>query len=35
MTANGYRISFEDDVSVLTLIVVMAQFCEYTRKTTD
>ena len=31
MTANGYKVSFQDDENVLKLIVVMdIQLCEYT-----
>ena len=36
MTANGYAAPFQGSENVLKLIVVMvAQYCEYTKKTND
>ena len=29
--ANGYRILFGDDESILELVVMVAQLCEYTK----
>jgi len=32
VTANGYRISLEDNKNVLNKTVIIAKLCEYTRK---